>query len=130
MRKLFVVEGTCTFVFVADSERDSEDKAWSFINDTAGIDMVVDDIRECDSIEDVPVDWRYKEPLGAKDVYGNEKVPDCEGFFDGLEDAKRIAKGLEKLGYDLEPTFVQDVQQILNDTSIEEEFERALNGSD
>ena len=130
MRKLFVVEGTCTFVYVADgSDRHAEDRAWAFINhpDT---DVVVDDVRECDSIDDVPVEWRHKEPLGAKEIYGDERIPDCEDFFDGLEDAKKIARGLEKLGYDLEPTFVQDVQQILNDTSIEEEFERALNGAD
>lgn len=70
------------------------------------VDINMDSIDRIESIDEIPYDWCNREPIGATKI--------CEDFFENLDEARRISDRLEKLGYDLEDSFVEDIQHILN----------------
>ena len=121
MKKLYAAEFNGTFCFVIDTDIVKEDRVMEEAYKHQPEMMKYADITDIDNVceiesgSEVPADWHWRIPLGAKEVYGEQAPPDCESFFERKEEAVRIAGKLKKLDYDLEPTFIEDLQKILND---------------
>jgi len=113
MKKLYYVEHEGKSCFVIDTDNGTNIDAAAAMHCPDGAEIV--NIDEIESVYDIPVDWEYKEPLGAKEVYGKEPIPDCEGFFHNRFEAETIANLLKKDDYDLESTFVEDLQKAMNE---------------
>jgi len=118
-KRLCVAEFSGTFCFVSDvpDEKLTEEAyvhATEMTQDSEKIDIDVDEVHTVDDSSEIPSGWEYKAPFGA--------TKDCIDFFENLDEADRIAKRLEKLDYDLEDSFVEDLQRILN-TPLGEEDE-------
>ncbi len=119
MKKLYIAEFNGTFCFVVDTDVIKEDRtieaAYKYRPEMKDVDIDIEDVSEITSTDDIPPDWCWKKPLGVEEVYGESPHPDCETFFENKKEAVKIANRLKELDYDLDPTFVEDLQKILTE---------------
>jgi len=120
MKRLCVAEFSGTFCFVTDAPDEKlTDEAFVHSPEVnPDVDLDIDNVHTVDDTNEIPAGWEYKVPLGASDK------KDCIDFFENLDEAQRIANRLKKLDYDLEDTFVEDLQRILNTPWGEQEDEQ------
>ena len=119
MKRLCKAECSAVFCFVTNADdKKLTEEAYAHSAEFRDLDIDVDFVNVIEDSSEIPSEWLYKTPLGSTDK------KDCMDFFENLDEATRIANRLEKLDYDLEETFVEDLQHILN-TPLEEEEDNA-----
>lgn len=119
MKKLYAAEFSGTFCFVSDSNMDKEgtmlEEADKHVLSIDKSDIVVGFVNEIRDISDIPDEWGWKTPLCAKEIYGDQEIPTCEDFSENQEKIDKITNVFDKLGWELEPAFVEDLRKVLND---------------
>lgn len=113
MKKLYHAEVTGDFVFVVDLDKIKEEKAmneaYQYLSNADGMELYLDNVSEIEDINEIPSEFQYSKPLGANGKEDDE----CEAYFEGRDEANRIAAGLKELDYDLEDSFVEDLRKLL-----------------
>lgn len=111
--RLFRASCTKEFAFVVPDEisHKTYEEALKYAND-----MDVEDVEEIVEDSDLDYDLRISTQYGLPE--GDNR--DCRDLMRFLPRARRIAKLLGELDYELESTFVKDLEQALRNT---EEFE-------
>ena len=120
MKKLYTANFNGTFCFVVDTEKvTSEDKIFSEAckyRPGERVAVCIGDATEIKSVDEIPPGWWYEHPYGVLEVCGETR--DCASFLENRDRATSISDRLKALNYDLEPTFIEDLQKILSEESV------------